>query len=282
MIFASPVQAIIGNPNQLDKSKKPSVCRLIMRKADGSPSACTAFLIAPNLAMTAAHCIPESIDWKKTPTSVSCGQIGIEKSKAKLETTKSGNFILTEGVLFDETFGILYHVLDQKSDQAVLKLANRAVQKPLHLIKAKQNEIHRCWIAGYGVNNQNYIGVLYSSGFNTKPELKEGLFLVKSSFFTPEHLKPWYLLLNGESFTSKYREITKSLDTKTMTNPMTTPGDSGGPFICQKNNGEVGVLGVIRSTVVSDFIDQVLDRKYDWDWFNHFSPINFELIQKLK
>ena len=253
-----------------------------MRKADGVPSICTAFLVGSDLALTAAHCIPRTIDWVKSPTFLSCGQNGIQKDKVKFETTKSGNVMMTEGVLFDETFRITKHILDQESDQAVLKLAQMAEQKPLPLITAQQEEIHRCWISGFGINNQNYIGVLFSSILNARPAQRNGLYVLKTSFFTPNHLNPWYLTLKRQDFASKYREIISGIEKETMTNSMAVSGDSGGPLICQKKNGEIGAIGVFRSVGIHGFLSQVVDRKYDWDWFSYISPINFELVKKMK
>ena len=206
----------------------------------------------------------------------------MDRSKAKFETTKSGKFILSEGVVFEESIRIIQHVQDENSDQAVLRLSTRAKGKPLPLISSHENEIQRCWIAGYGINNQNYMGVLYSSVLNSQPVLKDGLFVVKSSFHTPLHLKHWYLVVKGEDLRSNFPDILKNIETRSLTNSITTPGDSGGPFICQKNNGEIGAIGVIRSTVFGNFIDQLINGRHDWDWFNQFSPINFELIQKMK
>lgn len=89
-------------------------------------------------------------------------------------------------------------------------------------------------------------------------------------------------MLKGESLISKFPEILKNIEMTSMTNSITAPGDSGGPFICQKNNDEIGAIGVIRFVVFGDFIYQLINGRHDWDWYDKFSPINFELIPKMK
>jgi Trypsin len=92
-----------------------------MRQTDGTPSICTAFLIAPNLVMTAAHCISPGINWLKEKVEVECGQSGFDEKAIRLETTTRGTPLIAEGVIFDEKHRIVSHIQDDSSDQAILK-----------------------------------------------------------------------------------------------------------------------------------------------------------------
>lgn len=271
--------AIVGNTNFVDTSKMPSVCRIITRHSDGSPSICTAFLIAPNLVMTAAHCISPRVDWLKEKVDIKCGQSGFDKKTTRLETTRKGTPLVADGVAFDETLRIVSHLQDDSTDQAILRLATMSSQKPIKLFAPNVGSLKQCWISGYGINNQNYAGFIVSSITNI-PSLHEEKYLVTSFLKAPVHLnEPFIDFDKDPNAWVKARNVLKNISNNKISAAIGTPGDSGGPLICQTKNGEVGAIGVFLSVQVVNTMGR---DDFDWVWLSWFSPINFNLLQKSK
>lgn len=274
--------AIVGNSNFIDTSKMSNVCRIITRHANGTPSICTAFLIAPNLAMTAAHCISPRINWLKEKVDVKCGQSGFDKKLTRLETTMKGTPLIAEGVIFDESHRIVSHVQDDSTDQAILKLATKSSQQPIKLITSNIASIKQCWLSGYGINNQSYAGFIVSS-ISSIPLFQDGKLLINSFIKAHVHLDEPYIDFDKDpNAWQKARNILKNIVPNKISTAIGAPGDSGGPLICQTKNGEVGAVGVFLSVQIGSIIGRKVDDEFDWIWINSFSPINFNLLQKSK
>jgi hypothetical protein len=81
---------------------------------------------------------------------------------------------------------------------------------------------------------------------------------------------------------TKAQNIIKNFKSSKNSTAIGTFGDSGGPLICQTQNGVVGAFGVFRSTQISSMKERKASDNFDWVWLNWYSPINFKLFQKSK
>lgn len=258
--------AIIGNSQQIDGKNAPAVCRIVVKSKEGKPSICSGFLSSPTQITSAGHCAPKNFDWKKNPTFAECGQLEYQFDESNLEFTAKGNPILINGVKFAEKLQINNFSFEDSSNIGTFTLSRPSEAKPLNILKFDPHLVVSCKIVGYGINNSGFAGVVLVAHAN--PIVFVNQVVIQSFLKSPVHLSQMEIDFSKDSSWGEVRDIIKNLNLESLTSANSTPGDSGGPVICEFKDKTVRVVGIQTGAMI--FKSPEAD--FDWLWLGTVSP----------
>lgn len=241
VLMSASAFAIVGSSTTRIMGGPAAVCRMLKRNPDQTlKGICTGTLVAPRKILAAAHCIPQAADQVLT---VECGFQGYTQSELSIEKTESGNQVYTKGVHFKESAIARPFFKDLSRDTAIFILDKDMTSSPIRILpEIAFEETAHCQMAGYGRTNDTTAGILYRGVQGKRGYFPGGLASVsslKAKGVTPADVE------DG----AKAKKISeKSFITEGMVEVMGRPGDSGGPLLCQLENGETVVAGVFSFT----------------------------------
>ena len=207
---------------------------------------CTATVIAPDLLLTAAHCVDKNRiknPQKKLPISVKCKKNkrikALKMDYPSNDLTKESSYITKDQAMVLDDLGNAQVSLRRKwaynnSDVAIIKLQKSLKDIPPQKLITSEEEAMGvieqakfCGFFGAGVDNHENIGVVRGISFK---DFNQNL---------PIDI---YLQRNFRDFLTKGKK------------QGIRPGDSGGPLSCLSQNGIWSVLSV----------HQNLDKGHEW------------------
>ena len=238
----------------LSATAMPAVGRLIRRPLNGGDASyCSGTLIAPNLFLTAAHCLCERGSAQHWPTRDSCIKSGAPGARISQVYFPEAGVFETEGEVL---LGTDYNATDLRTrpkgsildDLALVVLKGAVPIEPLSLPEdVEYSTISPSFSAGYGVldlTNQAEDMIHVSGG-----PYREGI----SALAFPQFGKCKY----GEidAICSNYNSFLTGLD---LPAAALCGGDSGGPLVGRNSEGKYLLLGV-ASMRMSQKGEQVCD-----------------------
>jgi secreted trypsin-like serine protease len=228
----------------------PWAAFVLATDAKGEGFSCTGTVVAPNLILTAGHCVEDIVSGKKTPAKeyvVVTGSPDVRNSSLR-QISKVSRTILNPS----------FNRFKVHGDAGLLVLSTPTTAPPIALASPADTALLApntpTWIAGWGL-----AGTLQK--LKRTPVLRRGATFVQTRLYCRNHARAYYPFFN---FSSQLCTITPpgfSIGT--------CHGDSGGPALAFREDGtpvQIGItsLGAANcDTHLPDVFTRV-DRIYPW------------------
>ncbi len=243
-------QASIVGGTTASNEEWPWAAFILAADKKGEGFSCSGSVIAPNLVLTAGHCVEDIVTGRKTPLpeyAVVTGSSDVRNATLR-QVSKVKRTILYPG----------FNRFKVHGDAALLELATPTTAPPLALATETDAALLAAntptWIAGWGL-----FGPLQK--LKRTPVLRRGATFVQQRIYCRNHARAYYPFFNYSSQLCTITPPGFSIGT--------CHGDSGGPALAFREDGTPVQIGITSlgaadcDTHLPDIFTRV-DRIYPW------------------